>query len=344
VIWSITTATAFERRFEAEEGKPSWWRARTFDERGLFGPYNSIYEAARDRIGAGMKVSYNQAGFVPFMLQLENIDTLGICSRFYAELPTRDVFFTEVGRYSPLTWARSINAEEAYLLYQDVPFLIERRDLLVKANYGRVPDSVLDGYYALVPSDATDDVIYKRTPRDASEYKRNPRLFFENVAHVSYLKSARVNGEPVPPDLVSRTLPFLRQAFGRVTMAHGRYDLEVQFADADVAVSELDINRIDSDARETITLDLQSADGTPRHRAWLEVAAGVPRDFFERFSEPVPANRLLLRIDGTADANASVWLTDVRVQGQTPELARYIRERLSFAPPKKTSKIKQFDR
>jgi hypothetical protein len=35
------------------------------------------------------------------MLDLENIDELGICSRFYAQLPTRDVFFTEVGRYAP---------------------------------------------------------------------------------------------------------------------------------------------------------------------------------------------------------------------------------------------------
>lgn len=331
VIWCTTSATAFERRYEAVEEKPSWWRSRALDERALFGSYYSIYEAARDRIGSGVKVSYNQAGFLPFMLELENIDTLGICSRFYAEMPTRDVFFTEVGRYSPLTDAHAINAAQAYLLYQDVPFLIERRDLLIKANAGRVPGTVMDGYYAITSDTASADVIYQRTDRDASEYTRNPRIFFENLAHVAYLRSANINGERIAPKAMVSRLPFLRQDIAHVALPHGRYTLDVTFADADVDVSELDVARIASDTHEVMTLDLRSADGSSRDVERIEVAGGVPREFVSRLASPVKVNRLVLQIDGDTTADASVWLTDMRVQGQSAALARYIRDRLSFA-------------
>lgn len=331
VIWCTASATAFERRYETVEEKSSWWRSRGLDERGLFGPYYSIYEAARDRIGKGLKVSYNQAGFLPFMLEFENIDTLGICSRFYAEMPTRDVFFTEVGRYSPLTDAHAINAEQAYLLYQDVPFLIERRDLLIKANGGRVPGTVMNGYYAITSDTASADVIYQRTDRDASEYTRNPRIFFENLAHVAYLRSANINGERIAPKAMVSRLPFLRQDIAHVALPRGRYTLDVTFAGADVEVSELDVARIASDTHEVMTLDLRSADGSSRDVERIEVAGGVPREFVSRLASPVKVNRLVLQIDGDTTADASVWLTDMRVQGQSAALARYIRDRLSFA-------------
>jgi len=335
VIWCTTSATAFERRYEAVEEKPSWWRSRALDERALFGSYYSIYEAARDRIGSGVKVSYNQAGFLPFMLELENIDTLGICSRFYAEMPTRDVFFTEVGRYSPLTDAHAINAAQAYLLYQDVPFLIERRDLLFKANGGRVPGTVMNGYYAITSDAASADVIYQRTDRDASEYRRNPRIFFENLAHVAYLRSASINGEVIAPKAMVSRLPFLRQDIAHVGLPHGHYVLDATFADGDVDVSEIDVARIASDAHVVMTLELRSADGTSRDVERIEVAGGVPREFVSRLPGPVKVNRLVLRIDGGTTADASVWLTDMRVQGQSAALAHYIQDRLSFGPARK---------
>ncbi len=71
------------------------------------------------------------------MLDLDNVDDLGICSRFYAELPTTDVWFTEVGRYAPLTDRRSLRATDAYLLYRDVPFVMVRDDLIRNANDGQ---------------------------------------------------------------------------------------------------------------------------------------------------------------------------------------------------------------
>jgi hypothetical protein len=344
VVWCGVAATAFERQYEAAEEKQSWWRERSLDERRLFGTYYSTYEAVRDGIGAGTTVAFSQAGFVPFMLELENVDTLGICSRFYAEMPTRDIFFTEVGRYSPFTASRSINAEQAYLLYHDVPFIIERRDLLWKAHAGRVPDAIMGGYYAAIPSGATGDVIYRRTDRDASEYKTNPRLFFENVAHVSYLRSAAVNGQAVPRSSIVRSLPFLREDTGNVVMVHGRYTLDLQFGAPDVEVSELDLNLAVADAPVVITLDLRSADGFARHIARFDLAKATPREFMERLPVPVMASRLSVQIDGPVDSNMSIWLTDLRVQGQTAELARYIRERLRFEPSQMPSKSGGFHR
>jgi hypothetical protein len=332
VVWCTVAATAFERQYEEVEEKASWWRSRSLDERRLFGSYYSTFEVVRDRIGAGMTVAYSQAGFVPFMLELENVDTLGICSRFYAELPTRDVVFTEVGRYSPLTATGPINAEQAYLLYRDVPFIIERRDLLIKANGGRIPDRVIGGYYAQLPTNAIGDVIYRRTDRDASAFKQDPHLFVENVAHVSYLRSATVNGQPIPRSSIVRALAFLRQGTGDVPMVGGRYSLEVQFSDADVEVSRLDVTRAVADAPAVVTMVVRSAGGAARHQARFELGKDTARDFSEPIPGRVMGSRFSLQIEGPADSGVTISLTDVRVQGQTADLSRYIREHLRFAP------------
>ena len=44
------------------------------------------------------------------------------------------------------------------------------------------------------------------------------------------------------------------------------------------------------------------------------------------------ASRFSLQIAGPVDSSVTVTLMDVRVQGQTADLSRYIRERLGFAP------------
>ena len=50
----------------------------------------------------------------------------------------------------------------------------------------------------------------------------------------------------------------------------------------------------------------------------------------KRLAAPVKAARLVMRIASTTRARTRVSITDLRVQGQTPELARYIRETLKF--------------
>jgi len=329
VLWCAISARSFERQYEETEGNPSWLRQPSFDAARFFGPYSRVLDMGRDHIGKGTLVAYNQAGFLPFMLDLENIDDLGICSRFYAELPTRDIFFTEVGRYSPLTARRSVRAGEAYLLYREVPFVIQRRDLLRSANGGHVPGELIAGYYTALPAaPGAADVIYRRTNRDASEYRRDPSLFFENVAHFAYLRSASVDDRPLAPAEIGPRFPFLREGTGNIEMAGALYTLDLQLADADV--SELDINAIWATSPVTVTLTILSDRRTPRFTTTIDLPTGKPRDLFERLPEPVHASWLRIQISSPAAERVNVWLTDLRGQGQTPELAKYIRQTLVF--------------
>jgi hypothetical protein len=115
-IWCVSlggVAYGFERSYERAEGRQSWLAAPGFDPARYFAPYYEIYLAARPHVGRGDTIAYNQAGFVPFMLGARNIDDLGICTKFYAKLPTTDIVFTEAGRYSPLTGAAARRASDA---------------------------------------------------------------------------------------------------------------------------------------------------------------------------------------------------------------------------------------
>ena len=331
VVWGGISARAFERAYESETGTASWLRQPSLEANRFFGTYYGLLDVARTHIGYGERVAYNQAGFLPFMLNLENIDSLGICSRFYAHLPVRDLFFTEVGHYAPLTANPAIGAEEAYLLYQNVPFVIQRGDLLRAANNGRTPAELMGGYYRLVARDPHgNDVVYARTERDASEFRNDPRLFFENLAHPAYVETVTVNNQPIQPDEVATTLPFLRESNGSV-VADAAYDLDVRFAHEDVDVSELDISEIHSNYQPVIvSLELLSASGVSLERVTLTLETGETRSYMKRLAAPVKAARLVMRIASTTRARTRVSITDLRVQGQTPELARYIRETLKF--------------
>jgi hypothetical protein len=103
IVWMLLVASSFSDEYRRVERRENFLTAPTLDPGAFFKPYWAVYTQLRDKVPAGTVIADNQAGFVPFMLDAENIDDLGICSRFYAELPTRDVFFTEVGRFMPLT-------------------------------------------------------------------------------------------------------------------------------------------------------------------------------------------------------------------------------------------------
>jgi hypothetical protein len=197
-LWCGQRAAAFERVYERTERQVSWLRHPSLSAAHYFGRYYEVLQRSSAYVHLGARVAYNQSGFLPFMLDLENIDELGICSRFYAQLPTRDVFFTEVGRYAPLTPKPIVEGTEAYLLHRDVQFVIQGIKLLRGANSGRVPEQLMGGYYTLVDTIEGSEAIYRRTERDASEYKREPRLFTENLAHAANVRQASLDGQPVP--------------------------------------------------------------------------------------------------------------------------------------------------
>ena len=111
-------AVRFFDSYALDEKAESFVRSPSLDLHRFFWPYYGLYEMARRLMLPGEVVAYNQSGFVPFMLDVNNIDDLGICSRFPADVPSTDIYFTEVGRYSPLTNKKTLRPVEAYFLYQ----------------------------------------------------------------------------------------------------------------------------------------------------------------------------------------------------------------------------------
>ena len=84
------------------------------------------------------------------MVNLPNIDNLGTCTQVFAELPTTDVIFTEVGRYSPMTPKPVLRASDAYLMYRAPTFIAEPGDWMQKANHGGIPSQIFGGRYRLL--------------------------------------------------------------------------------------------------------------------------------------------------------------------------------------------------
>jgi hypothetical protein len=192
LLWSGVTARDFLRSYVEGEGRPVFWSSMHRGESALLWPYYDLVVASRQVIHPGDRIAYNQAGLLPYLLDAENIDDLGICSRFVAALPTTDLYFTAVGRYSPLTNQPVLRAPHAYLLYQNVQFLIARIDLLLKAN-GHVPDTLLDGLFVRVlPSG-----LFRRCdlPADVETGRRlSPRSFaLHGKPRAYHPADARVN-------------------------------------------------------------------------------------------------------------------------------------------------------
>lgn len=280
----------------------------------------------------GERTAYNQAGFLSFMLDLDNIDDLGISSKFFAKLPTTDVFFTEVGRYAPLTHKPVFRAGEAYLLYREPRFIVTPADLLRNANTNQIPEEILGGFYRQVFQDASrNNVAYGRTERSVDEFKTQPRRFLENLAHLSRLKGAVVNGVQVPRAGFVRAFPWLRDESARLTVG-GTYRVDLDFADRDEAIYEVHVDDLTTNKPLSFVLSLRSRTGTVTYHRVLELQARQPRGFHESLPEPIEASKLRIEIAGTPSDPARIQIGDVRVQGQTIALRNYIQETLRFPP------------
>ena len=328
LCWSGVIALRFETEYARTEGKESWLLHPSLDPARRFGTYYALMEAARTRMMSHALVAYNQSGFVPFMLDLDNVDNLGICSRFYAELPTTDVWFTEVGRYAPLTDRRSLRATDAYLLYRDVQFVMVRDDLIRNANNGQAPAELMGGYYAFVAGSG-GDVIYERTSKPTDQFRTDPTRFFENLAHISHLRGAAIDGRALATADLGPRLPFLREATGEITV-RGRWVFDADLSDAGERAYEIDLNTATSNAPVTVVITLESSTGAPPLRERFDVDASG-RHIFQSLPG-AQASHIRMEILGPPDRAVHVWLTDLRLQGQTRRLAAYIRDTLRFAP------------
>lgn len=320
-------ARSFYQAYREHEDRSSFLLGSSMEPARLFGRYYSAYQAAATLMGPGEVVSYNQAGFVPFVLDLTNIDTLGICSGFVAGLPVSDIFYTEVGKYAPLTNRRALRAQEAYLLYRNVRFIMSPTDLLRSANEGQVPSELMGGYYQLAATDrAGANAIYRRTERRFEASADPLTLFRENLAHVSNIERAAINGRELSRADIGPSLPFLRDKAALFDV-RGVLHIDVRFSRRDPMVYELSIERVELSAPATVTMSLLTATGRlVRVEALRAVGPGaIPVSI--PISSAVPASRLVIEISPIeAQTPLAARIVDLRVQGQSAALRKYLQE------------------
>ena len=324
-VWSGLSARAFLQTYETVEKRPNFWFAPHEGQAAWLGRYYEVLSASRRLMHAGDRIAFNQAGLVTYMLDVENIDDLGICSAFVARLPTTDVYYTGVGRYSPLTNNAAIRTAHAYLLYQNVQFIVTPMDLLVRAN-GGVPDMLLDGAFERVPgTPLRDNVIYRRTAKPIDRFARDPLAFQENVAHYSRVLRAAIDGRVLRDDELGPLLPFLREQVWLHDF-NGSLTVDVTFALKDESVTALYIGSLQTSAPATLAVSLQSATGREVYHAELPVSGAAP----VALALPPGTSATSLSLAIHAPGPTRVTLRDLRLQGQTEALREYVDRHLRF--------------
>jgi len=329
-VWSVSTAYGFLRAYQTAESRPIFWASPRAGEAAWMGRYYELLSAAKPLIHPGDRMSFNQAGIVPYVLDVDNIDDLGICSDFIAKLPTTDVFYTTVGRYSPITNAPVIRTAHAYLLHKDVQFLIVPLDLILKANADKVPDQVLDGAYELVRDVAlASNIIYRRTGKTMDRFTRDPDAFTENVAHASRLVGVSIDGAALTRAEIAPRLPFLRELRLTTPFSNTRtYD--IAFAGHDELLAAIYARGVASTVPGTLTIAMYDEAGREVFVHALAVGP-QPVPLLEAMPRGTRGSRLSLAF--RASGGGVLTLDDVRVEGQSRALRQYIRHRLHLSAP-----------
>lgn len=324
--YSGVFAARFFQTYEQAEEMQSFLRSPSRDLHRFFWPYFGLYEMTRSFVAAGDVIAYNQAGFVPFMLDANNIDDLGICSRFPADVPTTDLYFTEVGRYVPLTNKRPLRPIAAYFLYKNVQFVMSRADILFRANRDSIPSAVLAGEYTLVGTDPGElNAVYRRS--EHGHETLGPRTFAENLAHVSYLREARIGERSLDPREFIVELPFLRDEIAKIPFTNAT-TIALRFSDLDERVSEISIHEVRATVPAQLRLRLMTRGGTTA----VDQFFSLDGRHAQTVSVPLvtAANQLVLDVTAAEGTNGGLWIDDLRVQGQRPALERYVARHLRF--------------
>jgi hypothetical protein len=233
--------------------------------------------------------------------------------------------FTEVGRYSPLTDRYALRAANAYVLYRGPDYVIARADIMRSANGGAVPTQILRGHYKRILADPSGGaVVYARTPAPLDAYRSTPDVFLENVAHPSHVVAA-FDGEVVPRDAYLDRLRFL--ADGTLDRSFtGRAAYDIVFAKSNVPIHELDVFSMWARTDTTIALALRDAAGSLVWREERLLQSGRADRLAITWSHALPAVRLSIEFEAHGTSPGRVIVRDVRVQGQPPALADYVRQ------------------
>jgi hypothetical protein len=325
VIWTVAlggVAYDFSRTYERVEKRESWIRHPSLDPGRFFGPYYQNYLAALAYAGPGDTIAYNQAGFVPFMLGAHNVDDLGICTKFYAKLPTTDVVFTEVGRYTPLTGRPVLRAGETYTLSRAPKLVMTSTRDLRSANRGAIPTTVLAGTYKVRFSNRSATGYM---PVDEAGLRHPILRYMENLAHISHLERASINGRRLDPSEYRGALRYLYSHSTHLRF-HERYTADFIFSDTGNDVYELYFGGVRSPEGATLEVTLQSGEGGPVYRDSFELIAEKRREIDLKFDHGLKAAGFSMAIESHAAGEHELYLDDVRVQGQTTELKRFLQD------------------
>jgi hypothetical protein len=327
VLISIVSAARFVRSYEMGTQRPDWWTTASDGPARYFWPYYPIYRLTRDRVPAGSIVAYDQAGFIPFMLDVRNIDDLGIVSPFVAALPTSDVVYTEVGRYVPLTNVPVVEAAHAYVLHFRPQYIFAAAGLVRSANHDHTPPKILGDRYRFALADAeglTD--LYERTDIPLDEFDR-PSSFLENVVHISHLQEAQIDGRTVAPEDFPRVFRYLYGEGNGQTITGNRF-IRFVFSKENIPVMQLFAGTVRVEHPATVTFTLWGADGQRRDVEQIVLRDRVPRRVFEKLPHGLEAAILTIQIAPQSPQPTTIVLDDVRLQGQRPELTRYLNRML----------------
>jgi len=323
IVWTVALvvgADDFWRLYAREGRRESWLAAPSLDPARFFAPYYQIYLEARRHVSPGDTIAYNQAGFVPFMLDARNIDDLGICTKFYGKQGTTDVVFTEVGRYSPLTARPVLGASETYTLSRSPKLLLAPGGNLRAANRDVVPDVVLGGAYRLLFS---TNAVAAYGPIGSPATFRDPHRYLENVAHISHLRKAQVNGQVLRTADYRAGLSYLYGRKARLTF-DDRYVADFTFSADDVDVYEVYVGAIRSAQPASIVLMLENEAGQVVFRDSFELASNEWRAVWADLGDGTKSAALSIAITSHAPGLQAVDIDDVRVQGQTPALKHFV--------------------
>lgn len=316
-------AVRFERRYEVVTGKTSFWKRPSLDPARRFGEYYVLLKAVEPLVVPGMRIAVHEAGFVPFVLGLENVDMLGLTSEFVGSLPSRDAVFTDVGRYYPLTGEPAHHAVHAYLIYRDPDVVIARQSWMRTANHGRLPLDLLDARYQLA-AETNSFAIYRRRP-GVPGVRTNADEFLENLAHPAYASVVAVNGVTIPASDAAAQVPSLWQGQGHDVNINPRWSLHVELQHA-TPIHEIYINGTAPGEAVSVEVLLRGKDRADSQR-WSEaIAAGAPWTFARLVAGRGAIEAVDVRLTSVSGRPVRLNLQAVRMMGQTPALRDHLLE------------------
>lgn len=323
IVASGVAAWQFARRYEVSTGKTTFWRAPSLDPARRFGEYYELLRAVRPLADARSPIALHEAGFVPFLLRAENVDMLGLTSRFVGSLPSRDAVFTDVGRYYPLTAEPAHHAVHAYLLYREPRLVIVRHSWMRTANNGHLPPEILEGRYGLAAETASFAIYGRREPEAGAGIRAD--RFLENLAHPAYARRVSVDGRVVLPERVFEEVPSLWQGRGQHVDVDPRWTLHVD-PESEAPVHEMYIAGSAPSGDLHLDVVLTGVDAADSRRLSAVVRAGTPLRFTQAVETSGRIASMDIRLTSATGQPVRVRLDAVRLMGQTPSLRDHLIE------------------